>query len=43
MSDVRIAKISIDDKAWLCDAYFHNTTPEKIAIRAALLPRAGLR
>jgi hypothetical protein len=30
-----VIKISFDDRAWLHDSYFHNTTPERIGIRTS--------
>jgi hypothetical protein len=33
MPDVRVAKISVDDPAWLHGTYFHNMTSTSIGIR----------
>jgi hypothetical protein len=35
MSNVRVAKISVDDQAWLHHTYFHDTTRKKIGIRTS--------
>jgi hypothetical protein len=35
MSNVRVANISFNNRAWLDGTYFHDTTPERIDIRTS--------
>jgi hypothetical protein len=35
MSNARVAKISVDDQAWLHHTYFHDTTRKGISIRTS--------